>query len=445
MRSSRRAALAAAVMAVVVAGCAGTIDGSASPNAAAVAALTTSSSSTSSSGSSTEGTPTGTSSTESTPTTSESTSSSPQPTDSTGTGESSAASSSGAAPVYPSTPATLPATPSNADLANQLEGRRIANYLVVPTLIDSSLTKNASISTRVIRSASAISVLFPSPMATVAGRAGMLNGFSSARSDTQGNALVVAAFEFGSDAAAKAAVGPMNAAAANKESDKGKTALAGFPASVGWYGTLSDGTTYLQSFLAQGRMILYLYTSGESFTVAQQNALAVKTFKAQTASMAKFVPTAPDKLMSLATDTDGLLAHTLANQGDDRTVNDGTYSATGQLHYDTDPVGTQQLFTKAGVDLVGDGRANVYRAKDQAGATLVRDAFIDFVQKGDSKYTSYTPSADVPTASCLQQTLSSIYYCVATQGRYVLEVSAQSEGDLNAALAAQYAMLDGFA
>jgi len=459
MGSSRSALLASVLGTVLVAGCASTVGGTAQPNVAAIGALSQTSTSSSqtptspttvsspSSGAQSSVEQSATATESATPVTTPSTTVSEPTTESSESASTAAQSSENpGSSVYPTTPLKYNKTASTKESANLLEARRIAGYLVVPTFIDASYTKGGNLSTLAYKSARSMSNLFPAPMASVAQRAGMLTGFSSARSDSGKNGFVVAAFEFGSAAQAKAAVPAFVAAAANKENDTGKAVVPGFPAAAGWYGDY-DGASppYFHSFLAQGRMVLYLYISGPRLnSPQQQSALAAKTFTAQTASMGKYVPTAPDKFMQLPVDPDGLLAHTLPNSSDEGSVNDGIYSAAGQLHYDTDPIGTRAVFTNAGVDMVADDRASVYRARDANGATLVQTDFIAYTQSTDKSMQPYTLTADVKDAKCLQQPLSSFYYCVGTQGRYAFEISARNEADINAAMTAQIALLTGF-
>ncbi|SDO98887.1 hypothetical protein SAMN04515671_2582 [Nakamurella panacisegetis] len=448
MRSPARFAVAlGAVTAIVLAGCASTVAGRAQPAASAVApssepqvpasSLPSATSATGSTAARTSMAP----STESTSASAPQTSGGPGPTGSGTTSGSSGASST----AYPTTPAQLIKTPRTATQAALLEGARIASYLVVPTFIDPTLTKG-SISTMPLYGPKAMTILFGADvMPSVAQRAGMISGFSSSRSDADNNNLIVAAIEFPSAASAKAAAPLLAAAAANKGKDKGKANIPGFPAAVGWYGAFSSDYGYYQAFLAQGALVLYVWVTGPKLnTPTLQAARAARAFQVETAAMAKFVPTPPAKLMQLPIDPDGMEAHTLLNSADDASATDGVVTAAGQLHYDTDPVGTQQLFARAGVDLVSDGRTSVYRAKDAAGAVAVRDGFVAFVEKSTSGMTPYTLTADVPAVSCLQQALNSKYYCVGVAGRYAFEINADSVADLNAAAAAQYAMLQGF-
>ena len=355
------------------------------------------------------------------------------------------ASSGSASTVYPTTPAVLIKTPRDAQGAALLEGRRIAGSLVVPTFIDPTLT-GGSISTLPYSGPQAMTILFgTAPMPSVAQRAGMITGFSSSRSDSADNNLIVAAFEFNSPAQATAAVPLLAAAAANKADDKGKAAVPGFPAAAGWYGAFPQQPPYYHAFLAQGSLVLYVWVTGPRLnTPALQAAQVATALKVESAAMASYVPTAPAKLMQLPVDPAGIEAHTLLNADGKGNVTDGVMSGTGQLHYDSDPIGTQKLFAAAGVDLVSDSRASVYRAKDAGGAAIVRDGFVAFTQKSESGMTPYTLTAAVPGASCLQQALNSDYYCVGVAGRYAFEISASSAADINAAMLAQFTILKGF-
>ncbi len=462
MMSSRKSALLSAVLATtLLAGCATSIGGTAArdvsvtagptfptsnlaphsmPNSTAVSAPTgpqTSATGSQTSATGSSGVATATTVPESTPSSAPTAPSAPPQ-------SSTAGPRTGAAPnSYPSAPLPYNRTPTSPESANVLEAHRIANNLVVPSFIDGTYTRGADLSTLSYKGPASMSILFVDPMPAVAQRAGMITGFSSARGDGSKNALVVAAFEFPTDAKATAAVPAFVSAVANKKDDKGEAAVPGFKAAAGRYGT-SGTQPYFQAFLAQGRMVLYLYISGPGLkTPALQAALAAKTFAAQTAAMSHYTPTAADKLMQLPVDPGGLRAHTLPNSKDDATVNDGVFTAAGQLHFDSEPIKTKAIFDSAGVDVVADGRASVYRARDANGAKLVQADFIASTQIIQKSMQPYQPTSGAADRTCLQQALSSYYYCVGTSGRYAYELSAKSEADINAAMAAQAALLAG--
>lgn len=446
MISRRLTTLLAACAAVTLsAGCATTVAGTAQPDPAGIGTSISSPQTSATSGPATSDLPT---TSRPGPPTSRSTTSTPpsSSTPPTSPGTSGTSTAGTGQTSYPSTPLQYNKTPSSAESANVLEAHRIAGYLVVPTLVDPSYTDSASISTLAYKGPSAMSTLFgSSAMPTVAKNAGMITGFSSARHDADNNGVVVAAFEFGSAAKATAAAPALTAAAADKEHDKGRAAVPGFAAATGWYGAFDPKTPYFHAFLAQGAMVLYVYISGPKLTATtQQAALAARMFAAETAGLSHFVPTAPDKLMQLPVDPQGMRARTLPHTGDNATVNDGLFSADGQLHFDTEPVKTKAIFESAGVDMVSDGRAAVYRARDENGATLVQADFIASTQNSDKAMQPYELTSGAKNTKCLQQALDSSYYCVGTVGRYAFELGADNEADLEAAVTAQAALLAGF-
>ncbi|GGM03152.1 hypothetical protein GCM10011594_24120 [Nakamurella endophytica] len=403
-----------------------------------------------------------TSSTDSTETTDSSSTGSTESTGSTGstgsstsssdTSTSTSGSSGSGTGSYATTPRSIPERPSAAG-ATLLESQRLAGAVVPPTLIDPRFTKLASLSTLPFKSPAAITQILVSPADSVAARAGMLAGFASSRSTTDGSAsMVVALFEFDTPAAATAGAKALVGAAQDKKGDTGKAAVPGFAGAAGWTGrsTTSSGTrAYLHAFLPQGSLVLYVWTQGPTSAASSLPALARSAFTVEVAAAKAFKPLRKSQLADQQVDPDGLLARTVPNVGEDLTVVDGLYSGAGELNYDTDPVGTRKLFDATGVDRVSLGRVNVYRARDAAGARAVRDSFIaqsvaQAQAQGQDPWEDFDYTGPVPGTRCLQQTLNSVFYCMSTRDRYAMEVSASSESDLEAALAAQYDLLGTF-
>lgn len=424
----------AMVAAVLIAGCATAVNGVAGVDTAQLAVLTARTSPTETGPTETstsETSTTDTSSTQTTPTDTSPTDTSPSESEGPGDGP------------YPTTPRDLPATPSTDQQAALLEGRRIAGYLPVPTQIDASYKKNASLSTLPLKSASALSLLLTDPAPEVAERNGMLAGFSSARSTSDSKSMVVAALEFPDAAAATKAATALAEASHDKDSDSGKVTVPGYPKAAGWVGGRDPGS-YAHAFLAQGAMVLYAWVDDDDGATAKtQPELLGKIFKAETAAMASFKPAGKDGMAKLPTDVDGILAHTVPQSADNATVVDGLYTAAAELHFDTDPVETGRLFQAAGVDEVAQGRLTLYRAKDSTGAAKIRAQFIEMMQASDSSWKPYQFTGDVPEISCIQQALNSAYYCVAVNGRFAIEGYATSEPDLVQAFTAQTRLLAG--
>ncbi|MTD14377.1 hypothetical protein GIS00_10490 [Nakamurella sp. YIM 132087] len=438
-RQARRAWLVACTtaLALVAAGCASTISGVAQtvPGAAPVTSSTAQTTGSTESTGSTRTTDT-TGSTETTESTG-----STESTDTTeSTEQTDTTSGGGGTGDYPTTPRDIPATPASEESAALLESRRLASVVVVPTFVDADFTQVGSISTLPLKGPSALVVVLNDPVPEVARRGGMISGFAASRSTTDSDSgMVTMVLQYGTAAQATKAVTDLTAASADKESDTGKLTVPGYDKAGGWTGKSSSGGTYSHAFAAAGEFVLYSWVDSPA-DAYDQPALIAKAFDAMTASADAFTPASGDALMKLPTDTDGLLAHTLANTGDNATVHDGLYDSSGVLVWDTDPIGTKELFADAGVDIVGLGRTNVYRAADDEGAAMVRDAFVEFTLGTDGGWTEFSPDAS-GEPKCAQQALNSVYYCMATSGRYAIELSASSESDLIAALNAQYQLL----
>jgi hypothetical protein len=442
----RRTGIVAVTVALglLAAGCATSVAGRAEANAAALAAAQAGSSTPATSGSEPSLTlPSSTSDSSTAPSTDVTTDTS---TTESSAGSSSSSSSGGGAGDtgdYPTTPQSLPATPASATDAALLEARRIADSMPVPTLIDKTYSVNV-LPTLPLKGPQALaSLVFSDPTPTVAQRQGMVTGFVTARRTADSaSSVVLGAFEFPDDAKATAAVKPL--ADSVKSTDFGDKAVTvpGYKPALGWTGHNASSGYRTQVFIAQGQLVLYAYTEDTAKT--DQPARIKTLLDAMSAGYKSFVATPSAELTKLPTDTDGMVAHTVPNTGDNATVIDGVYTATGALNYDSDPATTSGLYKSAGVDLVSFGASNVIRARDADGATAVRDGFIDETRAADSKWQPTSIQGVPDSSSCLQQALSANYYCVATSGRYMIEVNAQSETQAVQLLNAQSVMLEGF-
>jgi hypothetical protein len=438
----RRTPILAGTLAValLVAGCATTITGSAEGDAAAIAAAQAASSA--SSASSSESAPS--SSDTSAPDTSTDPSTSAPTTDSsTDSSTASSSASAGGTGDYPTTPLTLPATPQTQQEAVLLEARRIGDALTVPTLVDKTLISAVNPTLPLKGPAALGALVFTDPTPTVAQKQGMVTGFVAGRRNSDNtSSAITASFEFPDATKAKAAVKPLADSVKSADFNDKAVAIPGHTGALGWAGKNSEGENRVQVFEAVGAMVVYVYSSDK--TVADQRPRTKALLDALDAGFKDFTPTAAADLMKLPNDTDGMEAHTVPNTGDDRSVIDGVYSANGALNFDSDPIATQALYKSAGVDLISFGASNVIRARDDAAATSVRDGYIDETRSADNTWAPVSLPGAPDSASCLQQALKSAYYCVATSGRYAIEVNGQSAEQAVQLLNAQTAMLQGF-
>lgn len=342
--------------------------------------------------------------------------------------------------LYPTGPRRLNEHPTSEISAGLLESRRLADYVVYPGTV-MPLYTDGKIPTRPLADGGALSLVLTDPVPAVASRAGMYAGFASTRASKDNvGALVITVMEFPTTAAAaKAAV---DLAAAAKDDGDAKLTVPGIPKAIGWTRKKSDKGFYSHAFLAQGSLVLYAFASDE--VPAHQAALpgiVGKTFTLQSQALKGFVPTPKDKLMTLPVDPDGVYARTLPPAADKGDTVDGTYSAKGMLHYMGSLANDGKVFADAGVDVVGSGRSTVYRAKDNAGATLIRDAYYNEIHTQSPKMQDYA-IPDQPGVKCLEDSLSASYYCTGAVGRYAFEYRSDSETDVMRSVVSQVAMLE---
>ena len=342
---------------------------------------------------------------------------------------------------FPTAPVPLPATASSSGDANLLEARRIAGSVPVPTFVVPAYTDVAGISTLPLRNSDALNVLFPDPMPAVAKRAGLITGFAASRNDPKTNhGILLAAFEFPSAAAAKAAQVPMMAADTTKGAKPG-VKIPGFADATG-HSYQSGSTPTMSFFLAQGSMMLYVWAqSGSEATTLD---VVSKMLTAMTKSFATFVPTPAQQIGGLPVDQDGMRAHTLPEKSTDRTVYAGHYTPDAAIHYFSEPAEFHSDMSAARVDLVTLGFGQMYRTSDGSAASTLRDTLVAQDAKDDAGQQPYSLPGSFPEVKCLQKALSSQYDCVGAHGRYVWEINAGSENEIRQAAAAQESMLSGF-
>ena len=452
MRNWRGLAVAAAVIALAATACGQQVAGSATVDTVGLATGSPSAPPTEESVTTPSEPPTTESSTAASPTESPTTGSSePAPpassrTETAPTDSGTTGTSSGGNPLFPTTPQDIPEHPSSDASAATLEGRRLSNWVLVPTSFDKTYTDGGSLSTLAFKGPTALGVLFgDAPVETVADRLGMYTGFSTARSTKDGDDLLISVLVFPDDAAATKASQQLADAAKTKQADFRAATLKGYPQAHGWAGKYdSIDSRYLHTFLADGPLVIYVWMSTTIKGTKYLHDVVPKVYDQQIALLKGYTPTPQAKLKDQKVDPEGLLARTLPNSPDNGTVNDGWYTAAGMLHFVVNPNDDKPIFNTAGIDLVARDGSTVYRAKDATGAKYVVDGFVKESAGYQPTFTSMTAPPGADYAKCLQDALAAQYYCVAQYGRYAVEISASSESDMAEAVSAQGALLAGF-
>ncbi|MFF2087721.1 hypothetical protein ACFVVM_28420 [Nocardia sp. NPDC058176] len=159
-------------------------------------------------------------------------------------------------------------------------------------------------------------------------------------------------------------------------------------------------------------------------------------------SVEKFTPTPVDQLTTLQRDREGMLGRTLPRPREDSWLNPpGVYAARTAPHFVSDPVDTAKFIDDAGVDLYSNDGGEVYRARDIAGAQLIRDELGGLTRS----FTASDAPRNLPTAKCKEyigrKTIAIRFYCSVSFDRYAAYVWSHQLLDAQQRISAQYALL----
>ncbi|MEV6771300.1 hypothetical protein AB0N05_22035 [Nocardia sp. NPDC051030] len=247
---------------------------------------------------------------------------------------------------------------------------------------------------------------------------------------------------FDSDAAAASAASALARSGFEKSSGgPAQTRSTQYPtASVMWL------TEYqvLASWYATGRFVIVEVVEEHTNVLLKQPdqtpllALADKAISVTADRLKAFQPTPKDKLADLAVDSEGMLQRSLRTA--DATFT-GTLDAHGALHMaDGLDSRSSALYEKTGVDIVGFGGRELFRARDSAAAaTLVRESTTNRV------LVAAESPPELPQARCVKYrgpvTSTVPYYCNVSYGRYAARVWSDQLKDAQQQIAAQYAIL----
>lgn len=355
---------------------------------------------------------------------------------------------------YPTTP--RPPLGDAGTEGQYVDARRMADFVVMPFDVDPALTAGGGISffNGPFKGADAIGVIFDTFFPDTAAR-NYVTGFMTSRQHEGGRNpnlfSGVLRYQAAEDAAAAADVlgvegGPDPARYPdNKAPDATPTSIPGHPESRGltWSGT---GTT-VTAYTPHGP---YLLVHQSYSTVGPNEAmdLVTRAIDKQLPMIDQFKPTPVDKLAELPLDPDGLLARTLEPRPDERgRLRFGLYGVHAFRAFSDDPAGDEKLLNDAGVDLIAISGADVYRARDAAGAGQIIDAWAK-TRGEDGDWDAIDPVAGLPDSHCFKMENKpgsddayTYYSCLYTADRYAVDVIASQKAALSQKAAAQYLLL----
>lgn len=349
---------------------------------------------------------------------------------------------------YP-TEAQPPLGAANSERAGrQVEGRRMADFVVGPWDIDASLTESYSRPAVVLQSPNALVATGPQAVADAAGRHAFVTGFASSRQSADTTVLQNVVVEFADEAAAAAAATEMaDAALAEPTSGASRTRVPvpGHAEALTSVYPFTDPAVgreqyTVRSLSSRGRFVLMQVAQSYNGLDAALD-MITRTLDAQNPLIDQFAPTPVADLAALPLDPSGLLAKTiLVPAADANVMQNWAYGPRGALHFQSEPVATTDLFAETGTDLIATGETTVYRTTDGPAATTLAEALVD--QVAAQQGTAADPVAGLPDSRCVESTEFG-FYCAATVDRYTIESQSTQIRDAHQRLAAQYALLAG--
>jgi hypothetical protein len=342
-------------------------------------------------------------------------------------------------PTQPSQPLGVTGDPLRGVL---VEAQRMANNVVGPWEVDSTLTGWFEFGATVLQSVEALATIGPEPFAAAASQHGFINGFASARTAEGQKILVNAVLRFADPESAAAAATDFGDIAAKTGEGVQRAQIPGHPDAQAASYTQTEGSTgkrwsAVRAFTAHGPYVfMQLAQAVDGMDPAL--GLVAKTIELQGPAIDQFRATDPSEFADISLDPTGLLARTLpVPDKEATTIQNTTYEQRGALQFQSDPSRSATLFSETDTDLVAMAKTNVYQTKDSESAARIVDGFYAELQP-TSQPTK--PVNNLPDSRCLQLEDKS-FYCLGAADRYAIETTSGSLLDAQQQVAAQYAML----
>ena len=345
---------------------------------------------------------------------------------------------------YPTEPRSPLGVAGDPERGIVLEAQRMANNVVGPWEVDSTLTASFGFGAMVLPSAETLTMIGPAELAAVAGGHNFVNGFASARVAENKKMLLNAVLRFTDEGSAAAAAADLGKSALQQQGVDGPAQPVPIPnhpdAQANQY-TIIDRIagkwTAVRSFTPHGQYVL-MQLGQATDGLDPALALVAKAIELQGPAIDGFRATDPSEFADISIDPTGLLARTLPMPEQEATpTQNTTYEPRGALHFQSDPVRSAKLFTDTGTDLVAMAKTNVYQTKDADGAAGIVDGFYAELQPTSPPA---NPVKNMPDSRCLQLE-DQAFYCLATADRYAIETSGPNLLDTQQQVAAQYVML----
>ncbi len=354
-----------------------------------------------------------------------------------------------------------------------IESTRMAEYVVGPWEIDSSVMKQGALGTGTMTSEFGVDVILgvskDNVMQGIARAHNLAAGFGSSRSSGSPNTdleIQNAVLMFPDDAQAAAAAGEFTAQFGPVVADR----VPAHPVQISVGASTvpavgldySTGVSGLAAYTPQGRFVLYQFVNARA-TKSTRAPLRAELLMSdllgrQQALIKSFVPTEPAKLADLPKDPsdDQLLSKTITTPDRQQGVLIGTWRPRAWLHFESDPVSMTTQFERAGVQWVTQRWGRVYQAPNADSAAQLLDyTSAAMLNNPDVRMAGAVPG--FPGARCFEhlqdyaredatvtwRILGWHYTCIARTDRFMFQVFADDETAVDQQISAQYRVLSG--
>ncbi|MBF6171356.1 DUF7373 family lipoprotein [Nocardia blacklockiae] len=344
-------------------------------------------------------------------------------------------------------------TATNMPVARYMEAERLGNILPLPTEIDPALKYGDSGQTHAFLDATPdyhLSPMFRWLREEDFGNAAknFVAGFSTTGNSNEKQSLsyelVSSVLIFTDDDSAKAAAEALSRTGYYDEEAE-PASLAKYPDA---FARRQPKNKALFAWLARGKFVVVTITQHHENKVLDisepefLSALAEKSIAATLPTLEKFVPTPPDKLMSVPIDPDNMRGRSLRRpEGDSFENIPGTYDRHGALQFADDIDETRRLYDEAGVDRVAFDGGELVRTKDPAAAQKL----FEKTSEPDRFSRPAAAPKGLPNARCREYKGPSWgylrFYCQVRYDRFVAKVASNQLQDTQQRISAQYSIL----
>lgn len=340
---------------------------------------------------------------------------------------------------------------STVDELRLVESRRMLEYLVRPSEIDSEISVAGPLALFSGPGSMVGEMTFPAQYEPAAKDNNLLLGVYESRINgdlRKRKKLIISVLRFPTEEAGRKAAEQFDQIT-NSGPGRHPLAVPGYPQAL--LSSADDITAV--GFLAHGPYVVMVNTAVPEPDAAALTSIVDRTLRAQTARLDETTPTPLDDVLDLPLDPDSIMRRTLPKASDysDPFFGDsdfGVYSATAALHFERDPELMRKAFEDSGVDLVARRGGILYRARDLSGAFRLQNALTTAGRKDDELPSP--PGLD--DVRCLKldtpdETRNFDLFCAVVFDRYVgvvvskATLSGGNDGTLYQRAAAQFAIL----